>query len=173
MDLALASNLQYPLPSDERDHERPGPGPDHRPAPRQTDAGRTTLRVEEAPGGGFPIVAEAVADGVRRLRGGSVGDLRAAATFQALDRDRRPLVQEDLAHADPAPPPALIEQYGARAQMLAPLSAPDGRLVGIVSVHEVRGPRPWSEADVTALQRAADELAALLPATTPTGPSRG
>ncbi|QEC48430.1 GAF domain-containing protein [Baekduia soli] len=138
----------------------------------ETGAGRTTLRVEDPADGGFPIVAEAAAEGVRTLRGGSVGDLRAAATFQALERDRRPLVQDDLTDADPAPPPDLVALYGARAQMLAPLSAPDGHLVGIVSVHEVRGPRPWSESDVAALQRAADELAALVAAAV-TGADRG
>ena len=129
-----------------------------------TGAGRTTLRLE-APGGDFPIVAEDVAHGVRTLRGGAVGDLRSAATFQALDRDRRPLVQPDLLVADPAPPHALIQAYGARAQMLAPLSAPDGRLVGIVSVHETSGPRAWTEDDVAALVAAAERIAALLPET--------
>jgi maleate isomerase len=129
-----------------------------------TGAGRTTLRVE-GPDGDFPIVAEDVADGVRTLRGGAVGDLRTAATFQVLDRDRRPLVQPDLLAADPAPPQALIQAYGARAQMLAPLSAPDGRLVGIVSVHETSGARAWSDDDVATLVAATERIAALLPET--------
>jgi maleate isomerase len=71
------------------------------------------------------------------------------------------LVQEDLATADPAPPPELIEAYGARAQMLAPLER-DGRVVGVISVHEARGPRPWQQSDREALVRAARAIAAEL-----------
>ena len=127
---------------------------------RATAASRTTLRLEDD-SGGFPVVAEDVADGVRPLRGGAVGDLRAAATFQYLERERRPLVQDDLLDADPAPPPALIAEYGARAQMLAPLVHGE-RLVGIVSVHESSGPRRWSATDVTALEDATARIAARL-----------
>lgn len=129
---------------------------------RVTGASRTTLRLEDA-GGGFPIVAEDVADGVRSLRGGEVGDLRAAPTFRFLERERRPLIQEDLLHADPAPPPALIAEYGARAQMLAPLLHGE-RLIGIVSVHESTGPRHWSEADVAALEDATARIAQIVDA---------
>ena len=125
---------------------------------RATGASRTTLRLEDA-AGDFPIVAEDRGDGIPSLRGRSVGDLRAAATFRHLERERVPLIQDDLLDADPAPPAALIEQYGARAQMLAPLLR-DGRLVGIVSVHESAGPRAWTSADVAALETATARIAA-------------
>jgi GAF domain-containing protein len=114
-----------------------------------TGASRVTLRLEDD-AGGFPVVAEARAAGVRSLRAETGIDLRAAATFIALERDREILLQEDLEHADPAPPAALIERYGARAQMLAPLFR-DGRLRAIVSVHESTGPRAWRPEDVEAL----------------------
>jgi GAF domain-containing protein len=126
-----------------------------------TAASRTTIRLER-PDAIFPIVAEAVAPGVPSLLGGDgVGDLRAAATFQWLDRERRVLVQDDLENADPAPPVALIQAYGARAQMLAPVL--DGeRLLGIVSVHQSGRPRAWSEVDLRAIEDAArDVLSAL------------
>jgi len=126
-----------------------------------TGASRTTLRLENDEGG-FPVVAEACADGVRALRGDErIVDLRAAPTFIALDRDRTILLQEDLEHADPAPPPMLIARYGARAQMLAPLVR-DDRLVGIVSVHETSGPRRWREQDVRALKAAVIAMAGAL-----------
>jgi len=114
-----------------------------------TGASRVTLRLEDA-GGEFPIVAEACAPGIRSLRGETGIDLRAGATFIALERDRLILLQEDLEHADPAPPPQLVRDYGARAQMLAPLVR-GGRLCGIVSVHESSGPRRWRDEDVKAL----------------------
>ena len=122
-----------------------------------TAASRVTLRLEDA-GGGFPVVAEACAAGVPSLRAETGIDLRAAATFIALERDREILLQEDLEHADPAPPAALIEKYGARAQMLAPVVA-DGRLLGIVSVHESAGPRPWRPQDIEALISATAAIA--------------
>jgi GAF domain-containing protein len=125
-----------------------------------TASSRTTLRLEDAQGS-FPVVAEACGDGVRSLRGETRIDLRAAATFIALDRDRDILVQEDLEHADPAPPPLLVQHYGARAQMLAPLVHRD-RLVGIVSVHEANASRRWSEQDVQALIEATTAMAQAL-----------
>ena len=124
-----------------------------------TGASRTTLRME-AEDGSLPVVGEALGEGIGSLRGVQL-DVRGAATFQALDRDRGLLVQEDLATADPAPPPELIEAYGARAQMLAPLER-DGRVVGVISVHEARGPRPWEQSDREALVRAALAIAAEL-----------
>lgn len=119
----------------------------------QTGASRTTLRLDR-PEETFPVVAEALAPGVRSIRGDSSIDLRAAPTFQFLEREQRPLVQDDLLAADPPPPPELIELYGARAQMVAPI-VQGGRLAGIVSVHYAPGPRPWSGEDVATLERAA------------------
>jgi GAF domain-containing protein len=125
----------------------------------ETGASRTTLRME-ADDGWLPVVGEALGEGVGSLRGVAI-DVRSAATFQALDRDRGLLVQDDLTTSDPPPPPELIEVYGAKAQMLAPLER-DGRVVGVISVHEARGPRPWRQSDRDALIRATAAIAAEL-----------
>jgi maleate isomerase len=137
----------------------------------RTDAGRTTLRLEDA-GGAFPVVAEDVAPGVAPLRGQSVGDLRTAATFRFLERERRLLIQDDLLTAEPAPPPGLIAEYAARAQMLAPLLR-DDRLVGFVSVHEVRDERDWTPGDIAALTEATERIAHELDATAGTSGGAG
>jgi GAF domain-containing protein len=108
----------------------------------------------------LPVVGEARGEGIRSLRGVPI-DVRSAATFRALDRDRGLLVQEDLRRADPAPPPDLIEAYGAQAQMLAPLER-EGRIVRVVAVHEATGPRPWTQSDRDALVRATAAIAAEL-----------
>ena len=122
-----------------------------------TGASRTTIRLDR-PDAVFPIVAESCAPGVPSLLGGAgVGDLRAAKTFQWLDREHRILVQDDLEHADPAPPAELIQAYGAKAQMLAPVLEGE-RLTGIVSVHQSGGPRAWSDADVQAIEEAARDV---------------
>src|SRR6184192_3501739 len=99
----------------------------------RTGASRTTLRLDR-PEGFFPVVAEALAPGIRSIAGDTSIDLAASPTFRSLERERRLLIQSDLLAADPAPPAELIDLYGARAQMLAPVVRNDA-LAGIVSVH--------------------------------------
>lgn len=121
-----------------------------------TRASRVTVRLD-LPQLGFgvdDVAAEAREEEVASLRGQTAINQRAAATVRWLERERRLLVQDDLADADPAPPHQLVESYGTRAQMLAPLER-EGDLVGWISVHENRGPRHWSDDDRRALESAA------------------
>ncbi len=71
-----------------------------------------------------------------------------------MANEQRILVQDDCAANDPPPPKELMEYYGVRAQMLAPLVR-DAQLIGIISVHYAPGPRAWTEDDVAALERTA------------------
>jgi maleate isomerase len=123
-------------------------------------ASRTTLRLD-TPGAVFPVVGEACAQGVRSIREATEIDLRAARTFQHLERTHELLVQRDCLSDEPIAPAELIELYGVRAQLLAPLVR-DGRLVGIVSVHHAETPREWTPGEIATLERAAarvlDEL---------------
>ena len=118
-----------------------------------TSAGRTTIRVIDSDGG-FPVVAEATARGVRPIRDTTDIDLHKAETVVHIKRTHEPLLQEDLEHAIPQVPRQLIELYGVKAQMLGPVVV-SGTLVGIVSVHDVAGPREWSTEDRSALVRTA------------------
>ena len=119
-----------------------------------TGAARVTFRVD-LPERGVDcndVVAEAVAPGVASLRGQTAIDQRAAGSIRWLDTNKRPLVQGDLSGpVDPAPPPELMSAFGVTAQMLGPVVRGD-MLTGWISVHYERGPRPWSEADVKALE---------------------
>jgi maleate isomerase len=124
-------------------------------------ASRTTIRAE-TPGEVFPVVAERVSPGVPSLVGESSIDLRAAKTFRFLEREQRPLIQDDLSNHPLAPPPELIRRYGVRAQMLAPVVR-DGRMVAFVSVHYVPSARRWSPRDVALVADAAREVERLLP----------
>jgi len=117
----------------------------------RTGASRTTLRVDDEPGKVFPVKAEARAPGVSSIAGDETIPIRASATFQWVDRERRILVQDDLLAADPAPARALIDRYGARAQILAPVEREE-ELVGLVSVHYAPGPRTWTKEEVAALE---------------------
>lgn len=117
----------------------------------RTEASRTTLRIDDEPGVEFPVKAEALAPGINSIAGDNTIAIRASATFKWVDKERRILVQEDLLAADPAPAPELIERYGGRAQMLAPVQRA-GELVGLVSVHYAPGPRRWSDEEVRVLE---------------------
>lgn len=123
-------------------------------------ASRTTVRVD-TPGEVFPVAAECVAPGVPPIRGEGSIDLRAAKTFQFLERELEPLIQNDLASDLLAPPPELIRQYGVKAQMLAPVVR-NGRMVAFVSVHYVPAVRPWSPRDVALLEDAARDVGTVL-----------
>jgi maleate isomerase len=132
-----------------------------------TSAGRTTLRLDlpELGAGLDAVAAEALAPGVRSIRDDtSIRNLRGVATVRFLEEQRRPLVQNDCLSDDLAPPKELVELYGVRAQMLAPV-VHKGRLAGVISVHHVAGPRQWSTEDVAALQQAAERAQRELDAT--------
>jgi len=120
-----------------------------------TAASRVTLRLDVA-GMNFPVVAEAV-DGVAPLSGAHSLDQRNLATVQYLFRTHDVLVQDDCRVAEPPPPAALVDVYGVRAQMLAPLLH-RGTVLGWISVHDCTGTRSWSEADVSSLRTAVREI---------------
>ncbi|MCW2701470.1 MAG: hypothetical protein JWQ45_3005 [Blastococcus sp.] len=116
-----------------------------------TGASRATLRLDVA-GMNFPVVAEAV-DGVASLSGVHSLDQRNLATVRHLFQTHDVLVQDDCRMADPAPPAALVDAYGVKAQMLGPLLHV-GTVLGWVSVHDCAGARPWTDADVDRLRAA-------------------
>ena len=123
-------------------------------------ASRTTIRVDR-PDAVFPVVAEATAPGINSIAGATSIDLKAAPTFIFLAEQKRPLIQSDLLNTDVPPPPALIELYRARAQMVAPILR-DDELVGMVSVHYAPGVRDWTSEDIAALEQAVEQVQAQL-----------
>src|SRR5215210_2734452 len=127
---------------------------------RATDASRTTLRLDlpDQGAGLDAVVAEALAPGVRSIRDDtSIRNLRGVSTVRFLEEQRRVLMQNDCLADDLAPPSELIELYGVRAQMLAPIVRED-RLAGVLSVHYAPGPRDWSSEDVAVLQEAVERV---------------
>jgi GAF domain-containing protein len=102
-------------------------------------------------------VAEALAPGVPSIAGDLSFGIRGSGTVDHLERTPEILLQRDLLGVQPAPAADLVERYGARAQMLAPL-VQDGRLVGIVSVHHSGTPRDWTPAEVASLETAVGQI---------------
>ena len=118
-----------------------------------TGASRAMLQIADS-GGGLPVVAEAVTHGARQLRNdGSEPALLDASALKQLEGQNEILVQDDLERGDAPNGRSLIDRYGARAQVLAPLFRGD-RLAGVVSVQQTSGPRPWEPQDVDAVRKA-------------------
>jgi maleate isomerase len=126
-----------------------------------TRASRTTFRLDKPVWGAHvdDVIAEARREGIASLVGKTSINQRAADTVTWLERERRPLIQEDCATADPAPPRELVDLYGVRAQMLAPVEWA-GDLVGWISVHETTSTRHWTPEDLSALRDAASAIEA-------------
>ena len=125
-----------------------------------TGAARVTFRVD-LPERGIDcndVAAEAVAPGVKSLRGQTAIDQRAAGSIRWLDVNKRPLVQDDLTgRVEPAPPPELMSVFGVTAQMLGPVVRGD-MLTGWISVHVEQGRRHWTDGDVKALEKALEDV---------------
>lgn len=130
----------------------------------ESHGSRCTLRIDDA-GRGWDvqiICAEALAPGVKSLRGDGSINQRAAATVAWMVAHKRNLVQPNLIDKpDPAPPPALMSAYAAKAQMLGPLHDKTGYLAGWISVHYVDATHTFTDDEVRALDRARAEVARL------------
>lgn len=125
---------------------------------------RTTLRIDDENRGWNVdfVCAEVVAAGVKSLRGDGSINQWAAPTVAWMDKNRRNLIQPDITgNPNPAPPPALVSAYAAKAQMLAPLFNGNGKLQGWISVHFVDGTHEFTDAEIAALDKAAAEVKSL------------
>jgi maleate isomerase len=118
---------------------------------------RCTLRLE-VPGEYFPVVHEALTPGTATLVGDRVISLRGQPVVNQILAGAEQIVQTDSASASDEPAfQAMLAHYGGLgAQIVTPVR--DGEaLVGIISLHHLRGPREWSE-DELALARSAARL---------------
>jgi maleate isomerase len=121
-----------------------------------TGAGRATLRLQ-SPVAPFPVVAESLGPEVVSIKGDDRIDPTETPTFQLVEHERRIFLQSDCLTDPPIPGRELVELYGVRAQMLAPVER-QGQLVGVISVHHTACPRSWSSQDVAALERAVERV---------------
>jgi GAF domain-containing protein len=127
-----------------------------------TGASRVTLR-EDVPGDyAFPVTHEALAPGVESLREERTVDLRKQPVALEVAAGRQ-VVQDDCAQAfdDPAFH-RMRETYGGLAAQIVTPVLSDGRLAGIVSVHQLGSPRRWTEEEIEACRAAATRVGELL-----------
>lgn len=118
---------------------------------------RVTIR--ERGSGAFGLVAEARDGDVGTLAGTEVSPDH--ADVLAALAEGRVLVQPDVAEAEVKVAAELGERYAVIAQIVAPVLV-NNELLGIVSVHDTRGPRDWSESEVQAVVRVAVAVASVL-----------
>ena len=131
-----------------------------------TRASRTTVRVDSVPLGLAvdTVAAESRDDGVFALEGQRTPNVRDGAAARWLQANRRPFVMDDCLNPwapEVAPEEYVIALYGIRAEMVCGVFDGDA-MVGIVSVHYTLGTRAWSDADVALIERACDEVLAVL-----------
>jgi GAF domain-containing protein len=127
-----------------------------------TGASRVTLR-QDLPGDyAFPVTHEALADGVKTLRGERTVHLRTQPVVLELQQGRQ-VVQDDCrsAYDDPAFQRMLDAYGGLAAQIVTPVFR-DNRLQAVVSLHQLGRPRTWSADDVTAATKATEQVGELL-----------
>ena len=123
-----------------------------------TDAGRTTVRIDDCRLGFHvdTVAAESLSEGVHSILTLNTLDQRNAAAVKWLENNRRTFVMNDtLDPWDPevAPEREVVEAYGIRSEMVAPVIKDDD-VVAWVSVHYTRGPRIWTDAEIARIEAA-------------------
>jgi GAF domain-containing protein len=128
----------------------------------RTGASRVTLR-EDVPGDyAFPVTYEALAPGVGSLLGERTVDLRSQPVALEVAAGRQ-VVQDDCAQAfdDPAFH-RMRETYGGLAAQIVTPVLSDGRVAGIISLHQLGSPRRWTKEEIEACRAAATRIGELL-----------
>jgi GAF domain-containing protein len=122
---------------------------------------RCTLRLDVA-GDYYPVVHESLRSPARTLIGDRSVSLQGQPVVEAILAGAEQVVQPDTREAsdDPAFHRMLVHYGGLGAQIVTPVR--DGeRLLGIISLHHLGGPREWSPHEL-ALARGAAQLVARL-----------
>lgn len=129
----------------------------------ETGASRGTFRADDPARGwqaDIPCAEVLRHDAPTMMNDASVNH-RAAGTIQWIIRTGEILKQEDLTKVEADPPWQLIQIFKAKSQMVGPVYKGDW-VYGWVSAHDVTGPRPWTDADETAMKQAMAEVGALV-----------
>lgn len=127
-----------------------------------TGASRVTLR-QDVPGELFPVTREALAPGVAPLRDVATPNMAGQPVVLEVTQGRQ-VVQDDCESAFPDDGPfhEMLALYGGmKAQIVTPVVS-DGRVLAIVSLHELAGRRAWAEQEVELCRQAADRVRAAL-----------
>lgn len=122
---------------------------------------RVTLR-RDVPGDVFPVTNEVLADGAAPIAGVSTPDMARQPVVLEVQQGRQ-VVQDDCTAASDEPHfRAMLELYGGlRAQIVTPIVR-DGRVIAIVSLHQLGRTRRWTEDEIDAATETARRVGELL-----------
>ncbi len=129
---------------------------------RELEASRVTLRID-VPGPLFPVRYESLEPGAASIRDVDV-PMRGQPVVEHLLAGGGQVVQPDCAAASDDPAyHAMRERFGGlAAQIVTPVRSTDGKLLAILSVHDLHGPREWSDEETSLAAAAVDDIAPLL-----------
>ena len=122
-----------------------------------TGGSRVTLR-QDVPGDVYPVTHEALADRVSPIKGVETPDMgRQPVVLEILQG--RQVVQDDCVAASDEPHfREMLELYGGlRAQIVTPVVR-GGRVAAIVSLHQLGRTRHWTDDEIAAATRAAEQV---------------
>jgi GAF domain-containing protein len=127
-----------------------------------TGATRVTLR-RDVQGAFFPVTHEALAPGANSIRDGAGIDLRSQPVARQLEETGAQVVQNDCASAFDDPEfHRMREAYGGLASQIVTPVLDEGRLVGIVSLHQCGAPRTWTDEEIALAAGTADRVKEVL-----------
>ena len=126
---------------------------------------RATVRVDVA-GAVFPVAYEVLAPGAGSIRDDPT-DMTRQPVPRALAEQDGQVVQEDAAAAFPDDREfhAMRERFGGMRAQIVTGCYRDGKLVALLSIHDLRAPRRFSEAERGLCRAAATAIARMLDAT--------
>lgn len=129
---------------------------------RGTRASRVTLRQDARGNYAYPVTHEALAPGVGSLRDERTVDLRGQPVVLEVAQGRQ-VVQDDCAQAfdDPAFHQMREAYGGLAAQIVTPVLV-EGRVAGIVSLHQLGSARRWTEDEIETCRAVAASVGGLL-----------
>ncbi len=122
--------------------------------------GRATLRLEQEDGT-YPVCHEALQPGVASIVVPPPGlDMTRQPVVHRLLAGEDQVVQDDCASAtdDPEFQRMLGLFGGLAAQIVTAIRRPDRSLAGMISVHDLRGPRAWTEGEKDDCRAACDSV---------------
>ena len=126
-----------------------------------TGASRVTLR-RDVPGDVFPVTNEALADDTPSIKGLATPNMARQPVVLQVQQGRQVVQDDCLAASDEQHFREMLELYGGlRAQIVTPV-VEDGRVVAIVSLHQLGQRRHWSEDEIEAASDTARRVGELL-----------
>lgn len=127
-----------------------------------TAASRVTLRRDVGGDYPFPVVAEALAPGVASLREERSVHLPTQPVVLEIARGRQVVQHDSRAAFDDPGYQRMLDVYGGlAAQIVTPISD-QGRVVAILSLHQLETPRTWTAAEIALATETAQLIAGLL-----------